>query len=801
MGSKHDCQSPSSKGESSPIPTVAWICLVVAACYLTPKLEGALIQNPQMIWPLWPGSAVLVSILLQVPGRVWPILIPAAFATFAVYDLSVGVPLTSIAWFVPANTVQVLGSALCLRYFFGGVPRLNSLKALAKYSIIAVILAPCAAAFLSASGIGAGNYWDSWRITFLSEALAFATLTPAILSWISEGPAWVRQPRARHLEAAALIVGLVLLSHFTFDKSESAYSPALLYSLIPFLLWAALRFGWIGISTSVILVCIFTIRGAVHNQGPFSEYHALKDMLSLQLFLTLAAVPFMALAALAEDRKIASKELALSSERVRESEERLRMAAEAGNMYAYEWDVVNDVIMQSQESANVLGFNEEAKPITRRQLLDRVHPDDRALFNSSVDQVAPENPTTHITYRMLRLDGSVVWLENRAQAFFDEQGKLHRMIGMVADITERKRTEEALLEVNQTLRAQTGLLQSREELLKIFVKSVPVGVAMLDREMRYLQVSDRWCADYSVDSSEVLGRSHYDLFPDIPPRWKEIHSRALGGETLRADEDRWDREGGLTTWVRWEILPWRTPSGIVGGILIFAEDITHRKEMAEAISGMSRKLIESQEQERARIGRELHDDINQRLAMLALELGQLEENPSEVQKRVHELRNRTTEISDDVQALSHELHASKLEYLGALGGIKSWCKEFGERHGIQIDFTSPEETISLPPEIGLCLFRVLQEALHNVAKYSGVKRAEVQLREDSDEIHLLVSDLGRGFDLETAIQGRGLGLTSMKERVRLVSGILEIQSKPRGGTTVHVRVPVRSEPTSQRAVG
>src|SRR6185436_9508017 len=132
------------------------------------------------------------------------------------------------------------------------------------------------------------------------------------------------------------------------------------------------------------------------------------------------------------------------------------------------------------------------------------------------------------------------------------------------------------------------------------------------------------------------------------------------------------------------------PSAAVGGILIFAEDITHRKEMAEALSGMSRKLIESQEQERARIGRELHDDINQRLAMLALELGQLEENPSEIRRRLHELRNRTTEISDDVQALSHELHASKLEYLGALGGIKSWCKEFGERHGIQIDFTSPE---------------------------------------------------------------------------------------------------------------
>ena len=394
MGSKHDRQSPSIKGEFSPVSTVAWVCLVVAACYLAPRLEGALIKNPQMIWPLWPGSAVLVSILLLVPGRVWPILIPAAFATLAVYDLSVGVPLRSIAWFVPANTVQVLTSALCLRYFFDGVPRLNSLKALAKYSIFAVILAPFAAAFLSASGIGAGTYWDGWRVCFLSEALAFATLTPAILSWISEGPAWVREPRARHLEAAALIVGLVLLSYFTFNTSESAYSPALLYSLVPFLLWAALRFGWIGISTSVILVCIFTIRGAVHNQGPFSEHHALKDMLSLQLFLTFAAMPFMALAALAEDRKIASEELALSGERVRESEERLRLAVRAGKMYAYEWDAVNDVIRRSEESVNVLGFNEEAKPITRRQLSDRVHPDDRALFNNSVDQVTRKTRQT-----------------------------------------------------------------------------------------------------------------------------------------------------------------------------------------------------------------------------------------------------------------------------------------------------------------------------------------------------------------------------------------------------------------------
>src|SRR6185437_1465609 len=118
---------------------------------------------------------------------------------------------------------------------------------------------------------------------------------------------------------------------------------------------------------------------------------------------------------------------------------------------------------------------------------------------------------------------------------------------------------------------------------------------------------------------------------------------------------------GTATWVRWEIRPWRTSSGTVGGILLFAENITRRKEMEEAILTMSRKLIESQEQERARIGRELHDDINQRLAMLAVELEQLADNPSEVRSRAQELRKQTTEISTDVQDLSHDLHSSKLE--------------------------------------------------------------------------------------------------------------------------------------------
>src|SRR5260370_38679712 len=133
----------------------------------------------------------------------------------------------------------------------------------------------------------------------------------------------------------------------------------------------------------------------------------------------------------------------------------------------------------------------------------------------------------------------------------------------------------------------------------------------------------------------------------MPERWKEVHHRGLPGETLRVEEDRWDGQDG-PHWARWEVHPWKTPEGTVGGILILAEDITRRKQMEEALAGMTRRLIESQEQERARIGRELHDDINQRLAMLAVELEQLQNDPSEVQSRARELRRHVAEVSNDV---------------------------------------------------------------------------------------------------------------------------------------------------------
>lgn len=383
-----------------------------------------------------------------------------------------------------------------------------------------------------------------------------------------------------------------------------------------------------------------------------------------------------------------------------------------------------------------------------------------------------------IEKRYFRRDGSLVWGRLSLSLLNTRPSPL--VVAMVEDITDQRAAEEAV--------------RTSEELLKIFVKNVPAGVAMLDRDMRYLQLSDRWCADYSIDGSQAIGRSHYDLFPDVPQHWKEMHQRALAGETFRANEDRWEREGGSTAWIRWEIRPWMTATGTVGGILILAEEITQRKKMEDALSGMSQKLIESQEQERTRIARELHDDIGQRLVLLALDLEQLQRNHpdlhSEVRSGMGGLARQVSEIATSIQSLSHELHSSKLEFLGLVVAMKSFCTEFGKLRKVEIDFQSHDLPSPVPSDISLCLFRVFQEALHNSAKHSGVQHVDVRLWGSAGQIDLTVQDFGAGFDTEAAMESRGLGLVSMQERLKLVNGKILIESQRSSGTTIRASVPI-----------
>jgi len=212
------------------------------------------------------------------------------------------------------------------------------------------------------------------------------------------------------------------------------------------------------------------------------------------------------------------------------------------------------------------------------------------------------------------------------------------------------------------------------------------------------------------------------------------------------------------------------------------------------LAGVSRKLVEAQEQERSRIARELHDNINQRLALLSNAIEQVQKElswlPFEIGNRIRELQNQTTDISTEIHALSHELHSSSLEYLGFLPAVKKLTREFSQRQGMEIEFSNEVIPNSLTAEISLCLFRIIQEALHNVAKHSGGKRAELRIEQTSDELLITISDSGRGFDIRTASQGSGLALASIRERIRLVNGSIVIRSSPEAGTTIQASVPI-----------
>jgi len=240
------------------------------------------------------------------------------------------------------------------------------------------------------------------------------------------------------------------------------------------------------------------------------------------------------------------------------------------------------------------------------------------------------------------------------------------------------------------------------------------------------------------------------------------------------------------------ISPITDASGKVVSICNIARDITERKQTEAIVSNFSQRLIQAQEQERATIGRELHDDVNQRIALAVLHLDALisevtvsSEAKSEITGVIKQLR----ELAGDIQALSYRLHSSKLEQLGLRGAAASFCREVSAKHKVKIEFQSKDIPESLPYEISLCLFRVMQEALQNSTKHSGSTHFQVSLTGGSDEVQLMVKDSGKGFDPQKALNAKGIGLASMKQRLKLVNGQLSIQTEPGHGTAIFARVP------------
>jgi PAS domain S-box-containing protein len=317
---------------------------------------------------------------------------------------------------------------------------------------------------------------------------------------------------------------------------------------------------------------------------------------------------------------------------------------------------------------------------------------------------------------------------------------------------------------------------------------------------------------FGYEEEGLLGKPVEDL---VPIRYRDLHpaprdrfveapaSRPLGaGRELfgrRKDGTEFPVEVGLN--------PIRTGEGSF--VLASVVDVTERKRAEQVLRESQRelrdltgRLLQAQETERRRIARELHDDLNQSLALIAVELDLLARNlpghGAPPDGRVDELSNRVKQLSSAVHDLSHQLHPTKLEQLGLEAAVRGLCGELSQAHGLGVEFAAEQVPSPVPAGTALCLYRIAQEALRNVIKHSGARHARVELRGGPDAVCLSVVDDGCGFDPDSPAGKGGLGLVSMRERLRLVGGAIAIDSRPAGGVRIEVRAPLGTSADGRR---
>jgi len=353
--------------------------------------------------------------------------------------------------------------------------------------------------------------------------------------------------------------------------------------------------------------------------------------------------------------------------------------------------------------------------------------------------------------------------------------------------------------------------QSRTELVnsltlnQAVLSSLPNPVAILDEHGEVIAANQAWNRDWKkasgVSSEGVAAGENYLEFckkaaqlgvASSRDKYDGIRSVIDGSRDYFEMEYLSGEPKGGSTWYKMVA----TPSPATGGAVVSHLDITGAKLADERVRDLSGRLIHGQEEERKRIARELHDDVNQRLALLAIELEQFarekSESDVEAQRRAQDLCALAQSISSDVHRLSHKLHPSKLDHLGLIDAARDFCTEISQHHGVHVDFFHRDVPDRIPGEISLCIFRIIQESLQNVVKHSGAKQAYVGLVGQGGEIHLEVSDPGAGFDADSDKGKAGLGLVSMRERVRFAGGEMWIRSRRSHGTRINVKMPLRA---------
>ncbi len=344
-------------------------------------------------------------------------------------------------------------------------------------------------------------------------------------------------------------------------------------------------------------------------------------------------------------------------------------------------------------------------------------------------------------------------------------------------------------------RAEQSLRES-EGRFRVLANSAPVMIRMSAADALAMDFNIPWLEFTRRSLDEELGNGWLaGIHPEDVAASVQTYRRAFDQRLPYRMEYRLRRFDGEYRWVLDSGEPRFTPDGSFAGYIGSAVDVTDLKTARATLSNLNGRLIQAQEQERSRLARELHDDVCQRMTVLALDLRRLGESIPErdggVRGQLLGLYDDVTSLGRDVNGISHRLHSSKLELLGLAAAAGAFCKEIATHHDVNVTFVHEDVPAQLGESVAINMFRVLQEALSNAVKHSGASGCRVSLRRIGYELQLEVEDHGRGFEVAATVAASGLGLVTMQERLRLVNGELVIASKPGTGTTVLASVPLR----------
>jgi PAS domain S-box-containing protein len=473
---------------------------------------------------------------------------------------------------------------------------------------------------------------------------------------------------------------------------------------------------------------------------------------------------------------------------LRESEERLSLAVDSADAGLWSLDFRTRRFWASEKARAIFGYPPD-EVISLEKLEASVHPEDWELVRGAIERSASEGEFLELEYRiLLPADGRERWVASRGRPQFKPTGEPLALMGLSMDITGQMRTQEKLHKSEARLTAAADLAG-----LGFYEVDFDQGVAYVDQRFRDV------CGVVLAGEPDLQALEFWieHLHPDDRARVMHMREQLHAGKLDRlsieyrflhpAEGQRWIRHLAQVTQ--------RDAAGravVTFGVL---RNITEQKRAEKDLRDLSQRLIRAHEEERALLARELHDDVTQRLAVLAIDAGLAERAaPDGVQAMaMRAIREGLVRLSEDIHSLAYQLHPSVLAELGLSEALRTECERVGHRSRVHLRVDLDPLPAVVGKDRALCLFRVAQEALNNMNRHSGASAASISLRQEDGGILLTVRDNGIGFDPGSSGVSRSLGLASMRERVRLVDGSLDIESAPDQGTVIVAWIPVGGE--------